>query len=78
MSKDFMLLPKPKKGKKRRKQKEPDESKVSIMQPKEDRRCYLCMLLNHDYTYKDSMQEHHAVFGNDRHFAETRGLKVNL
>lgn len=40
-----MMFPKPIKQKKRKKHKK------SIMQPKGDRRCYLCMLLDGDFTY---------------------------
>lgn len=72
MSKDYMLLPKPTKRKKRKKHKK------SIMQPKEDRRCYLCMLLDNDYSYKPCLHEHHVMFGADKAFAEAEGLKVNL
>ena len=48
------------------------------MQPKGDRRCYLCMLLDGDFSYKPCLHEHHVMFGNDRAFAEAEGLKVNL
>ena len=67
-----LLFPKPGKKKKRKKHKK------SIMQPKEDRRCYLCMLLDNDFSEKRCLHEHHAVFGNDHAFAEAEGLKVNL
>lgn len=72
-----MLLPKQSwvKGKRRGKKK---KHKKSIMQPKEDRRCYLCMLLDNDYSYKSWLEEHHVMFGNDHAFAEAEGLKVNL
>lgn len=52
--------------------------KKSILQPKSDRRCYLCMLLDNDYSYKTRLHEHHALFGNAHAFAEKEGLKVNL
>lgn len=52
--------------------------KKSIMQPKGDRRCYLCMLLDGDFTYKPYLEEHHVLFGNTHAFAEAEGLKVNL
>ena len=67
-----MMFPKPTKQKKRKKHKK------SIMQPKGDRRCYLCMLLDGDFTYKPYLEEHHALFGNTHAFAEAEGLKVNL
>lgn len=63
----------PKETKKKRK-----KHKKSIMQPKEDRRCYLCMILNGDYREKKALEEHHVMFGNDHAFAEAEGLKVNL
>ncbi|WP_432334196.1 hypothetical protein [Coprococcus comes] len=66
-----MMFPKPIK-KKRKKHKK------SIMQPKGDRRCYLCMLLDGDFTYKPYLEEHHVLFGNTHAFAEAEGLKVNL
>ncbi|MCB6470955.1 hypothetical protein [Coprococcus comes] len=66
-----MMFPKPTK-KKRKKHKK------SIMQPKGDRRCYLCMLLDGDFTYKPYLEEHHVLFGNTHAFAEAEGLKVNL
>lgn len=45
-----MMFPKPTKRKKRKKHKK------SIMQPKGDRRCYLCMLLDGDFTYKPYLE----------------------
>lgn len=65
----YMMFPKPIK-KKRKKHKK------SIMQPKGDRRCYLCMLLDGDFTYKPYLEEHHVLFGNTHAFAEAEGLKV--
>lgn len=67
-----MMFPKPTKQKKRKKHKK------SIMQPKGDCRCYLCMLLDGDFTYKPYLEEHHVLFGNTHAFAEAEGLKVNL
>lgn len=67
-----MMFPKPTKQKKRKKHKK------SIMQPKGDRRCYLCMLLDGDFSHKSCLHEHHVMFGNDHAFAEAEGLKVNL
>ena len=64
-----MMFPKPTK-KKRKKHKK------SIMQPKGDRRCYLCMLLDGDFTCKPYLEEHHVLFGNTHAFAEAEGLKV--
>lgn len=67
-----LMFPKPERRKKKKKHKK------SIMQPKSDRRCYLCMALDGDYSYKKILEEHHVVFGPDRKFAEAEGLKVNL
>lgn len=63
----------PKKGKKKRK-----KHKKSILQYKDDRRCYLCMLLNDDHSEKRYLEEHHVLFGAAHAFAEEEGLKVNL
>ena len=50
----------------------------SILQDKEDKRCYLCMLLYGDNSIK-RVQEHHICFGTANHAkAEEMGLKVNL
>lgn len=67
-----MMFPKAGKARKRKKHKK------SILQPKEDRRCYLCMILNNDYHEKAYLEEHHVLFGNTHAFAEAEGLKVNL
>ena len=67
-----MMFPKPTKQKKRKKHKK------SIMQPKGDRWCYLCMLLDGDFACKPYLEEHHVLFGNTHAFAEAEGLKVNL
>ena len=80
--------PKKKRGRKKREksdlflpkpcyQKTKDHKK-SILQPKSDRRCYLCMLLDNDYSYKRQLHEHHVLFGDTHTFAEKEGLKVNL
>lgn len=60
-----------KKGRKRRK-----IHRKSIMHSKESGYCYLCALLNGDYTYKYT-EEHHVVFGSgQRDASEAYGLKV--
>lgn len=69
--KSDLLLPKPVYQKRKKHGK-------SILQPKSDRRCYLCMLLDNDYSTKRSLHEHHVLFGNGHAFAEAEGLKVNL
>lgn len=65
-----MMFPKPTKRKKRKKHKK------SIMQPKGDRRCYLCMLLDGDFTYKPYLEEHHVLFGNTHAFAEAESIRL--
>lgn len=51
----------------------------SIMHNKNDRTCYLCMLLHDDYTTKSVLQEHHVIFGRgQRKLSEKYGLKVYL
>lgn len=50
----------------------------SILQPKEDKRCYLCMILHDDYREK-TVHEHHIIMGTaNRAKSEELGLKVNL
>lgn len=50
----------------------------SIIQPKEDRACYLCRLL-HGIDVEQFTHEHHIMFGNKfKKKAEHYGLKVNL
>lgn len=50
----------------------------SILQPKEDKRCYLCMRLYGDYR-EQYVEEHHIIFGTaGRAISEELGLKVNL
>lgn len=50
----------------------------SIMQQK-DGCCYLCQLLNGDYSQKHPLEEHHAIYGNARRkLSEQYGLKVYL
>lgn len=52
-------------------------SMKSIMH-KKDGSCYLCMLLNNDYSDKPDLEEHHALFGSRHELAEKFGLKVYL
>lgn len=50
----------------------------SIMQKKQDKTCYLCMMLHSDFSLKQT-QEHHVIFGNaNRRISERYGLKVYL
>lgn len=51
----------------------------SIMHSKDDRTCYLCMLLRDDYSARVDLQEHHAMPGTaNRRLSERYGLKVYL
>lgn len=51
----------------------------SIMHNKDDRTCYLCMLLRDDCGTKVDLQEHHAMPGTaNRRLSERYGLKVYL
>lgn len=50
----------------------------SIMQDKQERTCYLCMMLHSDFSVKQT-QEHHVIFGTaNRKLSEKYGLKVYL
>ena len=48
------------------------------MQPKEDRRCYLSMLLDGDYREWPYLEEHHVIFGDEKWVSDAYGLRVNL
>ena len=51
----------------------------SILHNKQDRTCYLCMLLNGDYVTRTNLQEHHVIEGTSgRRLSEHWGLKVYL
>lgn len=51
----------------------------SIMHNKQDRTCYLCMLLRGDHDTRGNLQEHHAMPGTaNRKLSERCGLKVYL
>ena len=51
----------------------------SIMHDKQDRTCYLCMMLNGDYATRSGLQEHHVIEGTaGRRLSERWGLKVYL
>ena len=50
----------------------------SIMQ-KKDGRCYLCELIDQDYSRKEYLEEHHVIYGTSaRKLSEKYGLKVYL
>ena len=72
---EYMAFPKESWGKPKRKRR---KRKKSIIHRKESGFCFLCALLNHDYTYKQT-EEHHVVFGSgQRRLSEEYGLKVYL
>ena len=88
-----MAFPKPKKKEKATRQKKPRGRKKerkqpwkktkrkkipSIMQEKENRRCYLCMLLEKDYRIHSYLEEHHVLFGDFHMLSDWYGLRVNL
>lgn len=50
----------------------------SIMQHKDDKRCYLCMLLEDDYREHLYTEEHHVIFGDEKWVSDAKGLRVNL
>lgn len=76
MNYDVMAFPKAGwKGKKRKRRK---VHRKSILHSKASGFCYLCALLNDDYTYKHT-EEHHVVFGSgQRDLSEEYGLTVYL
>lgn len=63
----------------RKKRKKKKYKKVaSIMQHKDDKRCYLCMLLDNDYREHAYTEEHHVIFGDEKWVSDAKGLRVNL
>ena len=64
---------KPKKRKKKKYKKIP-----SIMQDKSERRCFLSMLLDDDYTEYAYLEEHHVIFGDEKWVSDAFGLRVYL
>ena len=64
---------KPKKRKKKKYKKVP-----SIMHLKEDRTCYLSMLLDNDYRQWSYLEEHHVIFGDEKWVSDAFGLRVYL
>lgn len=63
---------------KKRSKKRKHKKRKSIMQPKTDRRCYLCMLLDGNFQYHSELEEHHVLFGNTKWISDEYGLRVNL
>lgn len=66
-----LRFPKAPKKKKRRKHAK------SLIQEK-DGTCFLCALLNNDYSCKTNLEEHHIFGGANRKLSEEYGLKVYL
>lgn len=63
----------------RKKRKKKHYRKVpSIMQHKDDKRCFLCMLLENDYREHVYTEEHHVIFGDEKWVSDAFGLRVNL
>ena len=63
----------------RKKRKKKHYKKVpSIMQHKDDKRCFLCMLLDNDYREHAYTEEHHVIFGDEKWVSDAKGLRVNL
>lgn len=51
----------------------------SIIQDKNEHRCYLCKLFEEEYHFRMDLEEHHIFFGNpNRSLSERYGLKVYL
>ncbi len=48
------------------------------MQHKDDKRCFLCMLLDNDYREHSYTEEHHVIFGDEKWVSDAKGLRVNL
>lgn len=64
---------------KQKKRKRKKYKKVpSIMQHKDDKRCFLCMILDNEYREHDYTEEHHVIFGDEKWVSDAKGLRVNL
>lgn len=64
--------------KRKQSRKKRKKHKKSILHPKDSGYCYLCALLDGDYTYKYT-EEHHILFGSgQRELSEAYGLTVQL
>lgn len=50
----------------------------SIMQHKDDKRCFLCMLLENDHRNHSYTEEHHVLYGSRKWISDAYGLRVNL
>lgn len=51
----------------------------SIIQDKKAKQCYLCMILNNDYSIKNNLEEHHVFGGTANRSLSTKfGLLVYL
>lgn len=51
---------------------------MSILQAEESRQCYLCIILEGDYSEKPWLHRHHIFFGRNRKMSEKYGLTVRL
>ncbi len=68
-----LLFPKPRHKKKRR------SHPKSILQNKEEGTCYLCILLEQNYSRRQIREEHHIFYSKcQRRLSEQYGLKVYL
>lgn len=65
-------------GNKTAKKKKTYKKVASIMQHKDDKRCYLCMLLENNYREHTRTEEHHVIFGDEKWVSDAFGLRVNL
>lgn len=50
----------------------------SILQPGNDRTCYLCGKLNHNFFCHNYLETHHIFGGPNRKISEMQGFKVKL
>ena len=77
MSYSDMMFPKASWGTGKKSSKK--QNKVeSIMQHKDDKRCYLCMLLENNYEEHEYLEEHHVLFGVLHKISDLYGFRVNL
>lgn len=73
MDKDGLMFPKQQKRKKHRRHPK------SILQDKADKKCYLCILMEDDWSTYPCLEEHHIFFSkHQRALSEQYGLKVYL
>ncbi len=77
---DYSAMAFPKSSWKKQKQKKRKKYRKipSILQDKDDKRCYLCMLLDGNYKEHTYTEEHHVIFGDNKWVSDAYGLRVNL